>query len=66
MCWIKHPIINNTCILSMMTYKNDVIKMLGNVLLNKKNNKSPRMATTFVNNSSSSSNAFTSVCAIFA
>lgn len=49
----------------MMTYKNDVIKMLGNILLNKKNNKSPSMAVTFVNNSSSS-NAFTSVCAIFA
>jgi hypothetical protein len=49
-----------------MTYKNDVIRMLGNVPLNKKNNKSLSMAITFVNNSSSSSNAFTSVCARFA
>jgi hypothetical protein len=40
-----------------MTYKNDVIRMLGNILLNKKNNKSPSMAITVVNNSSSSSNA---------
>jgi hypothetical protein len=45
----------------MMTYKNDAIRMLGNVVLNKKNNKSPSMAPTFAINSSSSSNAFTFV-----
>ena len=52
-------------IISMMTYKNDAIRMLGNVVLNKKNNKSPSMAPTFANNSSSS-NAFTFVCVRFA
>jgi hypothetical protein len=53
-------------IISMMAYKNDAIRMLGNIVLNKKNNKSPSMALTFANNSSSSSNAFTFVCVRFA